>query len=89
VTTQAPEKTVELVQQLQPYAVIIDLMMPEIDGWDLLQTLLNNPKIADIPIIVCSVLKQKDLALSIGATAYLPKPISEQSLLAVLENLER
>jgi CheY-like chemotaxis protein len=89
VTTQAPEKTLKLVQQLQPYAVIIDLMMPEIDGWDLLQTLLNNPKTADIPIIVCSVLKQKDLALSIGATAYLPKPVSEQSLLSVLENLER
>jgi CheY-like chemotaxis protein len=63
-------------------------MIPDRDGWDLLQVLLNQPDTQHIPIIICSVLKQKELALSLGATAFLEKPISEQSLLSVLTALE-
>jgi CheY-like chemotaxis protein len=53
-----------------------------------LQHLLNQPDTRHIPIIVCSVIKQKDLALMLGATAFLEKPVSEQALLAVLDSLE-
>jgi CheY-like chemotaxis protein len=63
-------------------------MMPKQDGWHVLQTLLNQPDTSRIPVIVCSVLKQKELALSLGATAFVEKPITEQALLSALDALE-
>ena len=86
-TTQIPEEALDLACKLQPYAISVDLMMPGLDGWDLLQTLLNHPETTNVPIIICSVLKQKELALSLGAAAFLGKPINEKSLLSVLEDL--
>jgi CheY-like chemotaxis protein len=87
-TAQNAREALLLARQLQPYAITLDLMMPDQDGWDLLQTLLNRPDTRHIPVIVCSVLRQKELALSLGAAAFLPKPVSEQALLAALAALE-
>jgi CheY-like chemotaxis protein len=87
VTASSAAEALSLAQQLQPFAITLDLMMPDQDGWDLLQTFLNHPGISATPIIVCSVLRQKELALSLGATAFLEKPVSEEALLAVLAAL--
>jgi CheY-like chemotaxis protein len=84
---QTAQEGLCLAQQQQPQAIILDLMMPEQDGWDLMQILLNQPATSNIPIIVCSVLKQKELALSLGAAVFLDKPVSEQTLLSTLAAL--
>ena len=89
VTISEAGKALSLARQIRPYAITLDLMMPEQDGWDILQILRNHPEVESVPIIVCSVLKQKELALSLGATAFLEKPITEQSLLSVLGALEQ
>ncbi|MDI7276611.1 MAG: response regulator [Anaerolineae bacterium] len=88
VLSQTAEDALAQARRLQPFAITLDLMMPDQDGWDILQTLLNQPETRHIPLIVCSVLKQKELALSLGATAFLEKPVSEQALIAVLGALE-
>jgi CheY-like chemotaxis protein len=88
VTAQTAPEALDEARQFQPYAITLDLMMPNQDGWTLLQTLLNQPDTRHIPVIVCSVLKQKELALSLGATAFLEKPITEQVLLSTLEALQ-
>ncbi len=88
VTAQTAEDALALARRLQPYAITLDLMLPDQDGWDMLQVLLNQPDTGHIPIIVCTVLKQKELALSLGATAFLEKPVSESALLSALEALE-
>lgn len=87
-TAQTAEDALALARRLQPHAITLDLMLPGQDGWDVLQRLLNQPDTSHIPVIVCSVLKQKDLALSLGATAFLEKPVTEQALLAVLDALQ-
>jgi CheY-like chemotaxis protein len=87
VTANNADRALDLATRLQPYAMTVDLMMPDGDGWDLIQTLLNQPQTQSIPIIVCSVLNQKELALSLGATAFLDKPVTEQALLAALQAL--
>jgi CheY-like chemotaxis protein len=87
-TAQTAQAALAQARQLRPYAITLDLMMPDEDGWDVLQKLLNEPDTRHIPVIVCSVLKQKELALSLGATAFLEKPVTEQSLLAALDALE-
>ena len=88
-TAQTAEDALVLARQLQPHVITLDLMMPDQDGWDVLQVLLNQPDTRHIPVIVCSVLRQKELALSLGATTFLEKPVSEQALLAALEALEK
>ncbi len=85
---QNAQQALAYLKQVHPFAIILDLMMPDQDGWDLLQMFSNQPDTQDVPIIVCSVLKQKDLALSLGATYFLQKPISEQQLISVLELLQ-
>jgi CheY-like chemotaxis protein len=87
ITTKTANSVLNLAHDINPDVIILDLMMPEQDGWDLLQLLSNQPQTAHIPIMICSVLKQKQLALSLGAAAFLEKPFTEQTLLAVLETL--
>jgi CheY-like chemotaxis protein len=87
VTIPTARDAFDEARSLQPYAITVDLMMPDQDGWDLLQTLVNHPETQHIPIIVCTVLKQKAMALSLGATAFLEKPITERKLLAALRAL--
>lgn len=87
ITTKSAHAVLNLAHDINPDVIILDLMMPEQDGWDLLQLLSNQPQTAHIPIMICSVLKQKQLALSLGAAAFLEKPFSEQSLLDALETL--
>lgn len=82
----APEG-VRLAKENQPEAIILDLMMPNQDGWDVLQTLTNQAETQRIPIMVCSILAAGELALSLGATLFLEKPVTERSLIDALESL--
>jgi len=77
-------EAVDLAKRLHPKVITLDLMMPHQDGWEILQTLKTAPETRDIPVIVCSVLNEPRLALSLGADAYLKKPISQSALLQVL-----
>lgn len=81
------QQAIDMIGTVQPSAIILDLMMPDRDGWDLLQYFLHQPLTQKIPIIVCSVLRQKELALSLGAAAFLEKPVSEQHLIELLNSL--
>jgi CheY-like chemotaxis protein len=88
VTAQSSAEALRLAEDLQPYAITLDLMMPDQDGWEALQILTNRPQTQRIPVIVCTVLGERALALALGATAFLEKPISQQALLGALEALE-
>lgn len=73
-----------LLQQLTPQAIVLDVMMPHQDGWEVLQVLRGLPALAETPILVCSVLRERDLALSLGASDTLVKPVSQPALLDAL-----
>jgi CheY-like chemotaxis protein len=81
---QSVDEALRLVQSNPPDVITLDLMMPNRDGWELLQTLRADPTTIPIPVIVCSVLEDPDLALSLGAQAYLKKPIGAVDLLQAL-----
>jgi CheY-like chemotaxis protein len=76
-----------LVAESRPQVIILDVMMPNVDGWQVLRSLKQNPASADTPIIICSVLPEPELALSLGAHAYLKKPVDRLELLATVERL--
>lgn len=86
--TQSSNEALQLAQEVRPHAIILDLMLPERDGWDVLQTLTNQPATQHIPIIICTVLSAKSLAFALGAAAFLEKPVTEQTLLETLNTLE-
>lgn len=67
-----------------PTVIAMDVLMPKQDGWELLSALKRSAVTRDIPVIVCSVLKQPQLALALGADAYLTKPVTREALLAML-----
>lgn len=67
-----------------PGVITLDLMMPGRDGWDILQALRAEPVSARIPVIVCSVLEEPELALSLGAQLCLKKPVGQAELLRAL-----
>jgi len=77
-------QALEIARHVQPQVITVDLMMPSRDGWSILQTLKNDPLTRDIPIIVCSVLKEEELARTLGAAGFLVKPVTQQALLEAL-----
>jgi CheY-like chemotaxis protein len=62
-------------------------MMPNIDGWEVLQTLQLDPETKHIPVIICSAWGEPELARSLGAVAFLKKPVIQKDLLDVLLRL--
>ena len=67
--------------------VLLDIMMPEVNGYQVLEEMSADPALRSIPVIVCSILPQKELALSLGAAGFLQKPISQDALIEALERL--
>jgi CheY-like chemotaxis protein len=77
-------EAVELARRLQPQLIILDVMLPGQDGWEILQNLKNHPATLAIPILVCSVLDLPDVATSLGADGYLKKTPGQAEFLKVL-----
>ena len=83
--TRDPEQALDLAVQLEPQVIVLDVMMPEVDGWKVLSRLRQYPATSDIPIVVCTILPHEELALSLGANAFVRKPVSRQAFLAALD----
>jgi CheY-like chemotaxis protein len=60
-------------------------MMPEIDGWSVLAQLRQHPLTSHVPIIICTILPQEELSLSLGANAFIRKPIARRIFLDTLD----
>lgn len=84
-----PGRAKERIKELKPYAVTLDIMMPNIDGWSVLTDLKSDPATRDIPIIICSIVEQTDRGFNLGAADYLVKPILEDDLVHALDRLNR
>jgi CheY-like chemotaxis protein len=80
-----PSQALALAEQIRPRVIVLDVMLPGIDGWEVLGRLRENPVTRDIPVLVCTILPQEDLALTLGAAAFLRKPVSREHLLAALD----
>ncbi|NLE46118.1 MAG: response regulator [Chloroflexi bacterium] len=78
------DEGLRLARDLDVAVILLDVMMPGIDGWEFLQRLHSRPETAAIPVIVCSVVHNPELALSLGASVFLSKPLGRSDLLAAL-----
>ncbi len=82
-----PAQAVTLARQTRPFAITLDIMMPSIDGWQVLEALKQDPITRDIPVIICSILEHLEKGFSLGAVGYLTKPLLEEDLVKALNRL--
>ena len=80
-----PRNIFDLISEGKPDIIVLDVMLPEIDGWQLLTHLHENPLTRPIPKIVCSVVKEGDLAVALGASSFLAKPINHKQFVDALD----
>lgn len=85
VGTSDPQQALALVAESAARLVVLDLMLPQVDGWELLSRLREHPNTRHIPVVICTVLPEEELALLFGAAALLRKPVTQAGLLAALD----
>jgi CheY-like chemotaxis protein len=79
-----PHQALAQVEEIEPDIIVLDVMLPDIDGWELLGRLREHPGSRDIPVIICTILPQEQLAQTLGAADFIRKPVHRQALLSAL-----
>ena len=87
-SAQTEAEALQIAAATPLLGIILDVMLPGKDGWQILQRFKNHPATAEIPVLICSVLEMEDLARSLGADGYLKKPPSRDEFLALLGEWE-
>jgi CheY-like chemotaxis protein len=83
------EEAIAIAQKYSLKLVILDVMMPEQDGWEVLQRLRSAGPTKTVPVLICSVLDETEIASTLGASDYLHKPVTQDALLVKVERWSR
>ncbi|ABO50662.1 PAS/PAC sensor hybrid histidine kinase [Desulforamulus reducens MI-1] len=87
ITTQQGKQAITLAKIYRPDVMILDILLPDLTGWEILKRIKTYEETKDIPIVVCSVMPEKEQAFSLGAVDFIEKPISEKVLISRLGKL--
>ncbi|MCL5028757.1 MAG: response regulator [Bacteroidetes bacterium] len=82
------DEGIKKAKKLQPFAITLDVMMPGKDGWTVLKELKESPSTKDIPVILISILGDKNIGYGLGAFEYFVKPIASEKLISTFKKLE-
>ncbi|MBV8837781.1 MAG: GAF domain-containing protein [Alphaproteobacteria bacterium] len=74
-------------RELKPLAITLDVMMPDLDGWSVIAALRQDPQLAEIPVIMVTILDEQRRGMALGVAGYLTKPIDRERLRAVVKRL--
>nr|MBC8340989.1 response regulator [Pseudomonadota bacterium] len=85
VTAASGDAGLKLAREIRPAVITLDVMMPGSSGWNVLERLKSDPELARIPVIMATIIEDRNLAYSLGAADYLCKPIDRADMLAVVE----
>jgi CheY-like chemotaxis protein len=77
-----------LIQLVKPDFILLDILMPKMDGWQMIKNLKSDPETSDIPVIISSVLFEPELSQASKASAYIRKPINRLELIQTLQELQ-
>jgi hypothetical protein len=84
-TALGGEEGLRLARELRPDIITLDVMMPSMDGWTVLTALKTDSELAQIPVIIISMLDEKNLGYSLGTSDYLIKPIDRDRLIGIIK----
>jgi CheY-like chemotaxis protein/anti-sigma regulatory factor (Ser/Thr protein kinase) len=87
VTASGGQEGLRLARELHPAAITLDVMMPDLDGWTVLAAIKGDPELADIPVILVSIVDDKNRGYALGATDYMVKPVDRARLSGVLRDI--
>jgi CheY-like chemotaxis protein len=87
VAADGGQEGLRLVRELRPAAVTLDIMMPDLDGWTVLAAIKGDPELSDIPVVLMSIVDQKNRGYALGAADYLVKPVDRAKLVDTLRNI--
>jgi signal transduction histidine kinase/DNA-binding response OmpR family regulator len=85
VTASDGQEALRLARTLRPSAITLDVIMPHMDGWQVLRALKDDPDTRDVPVVMVTMTDDRDMGAALGATEFLTKPIERQQLVALLE----
>jgi len=88
-TAAGGDEGLRRARELRPDAITLDVMMPGMDGWAVLAALKADPALADIPVVMLTIVDDRNLGFALGAADYLTKPIDRARLVAVLARYRR
>ena len=74
----------KLAKQARPDVITLDIIMPDLDGWSVLKALKADPELCDIPVILVTIMRDRDLGFALGAADYITKPVERDVLTRVL-----
>ncbi len=84
-TASSGEEGLRLAKELHPSVITLDVLMPVMDGWAVLSALKAEPELADIPVIIITMVNDKGMGFTLGASEYLTKPVNRDQLRTILE----
>jgi PAS domain S-box-containing protein len=85
VTAVDGEEGLRIAARIVPSVITLDVVMPERDGWDVLRSLKSDPRLSAIPVVMLSIIDEKNKGYALGASDYIVKPVIRQQLVSVLE----
>jgi PAS domain S-box-containing protein len=87
-TALSAEDGLRQAQALRPTLITLDVMIPKMDGWAVLSTLKRSPELRDIPVVMVTMVDDRNLGYALGASEYLTKPVERERLVGVLRKYE-
>ncbi|MBH5318803.1 response regulator [Paenibacillus sp. GSMTC-2017] len=82
---ESGQEGIRLAKKLKPSIIALDVLMPGMDGWNVLATLKNDSELAHIPVVMISMMDEQHLAFALGASEFLTKPIYRDRLISILD----
>ncbi|MBW1868974.1 MAG: response regulator [Deltaproteobacteria bacterium] len=89
ITALSGREALELAKSHHPFAITLDIIMPGMDGWEVLERLKQDPDTADIPVIVASVTDDRQTGFALGAVGYITKPVNRDVLIGEINKIGR
>ncbi|AUC61670.1 Sensory transduction histidine kinase [Cyanobacterium sp. HL-69] len=83
-----PERGLELARELMPDVIILDVIMPKMDGWSVLTELKADPELTHIPVIMATIVSDRSIGYTLGATDYITKPLNQVKLKNILNKYQ-
>jgi signal transduction histidine kinase/FixJ family two-component response regulator len=85
VSASTAEEGIRLAQEVRPLLITLDVVLPDFDGWKVLQTLKADPQLENVPVIMVTIVDNQAMAATLGASDYLVKPVDRERLTDLVE----
>lgn len=87
ITANSGLEAIKMAERYRPFAITLDVIMPEMDGWEVLEKIKNKEKTKNIPVIIISVSDDKETGFALGAVGFINKPVKKDQLLSEITKL--